>query len=311
MAWGFPSSPTVRDHSADRRALETRAAELNAQVLAPGSPLACLDGSAGESVETACEKALFATPATVASATSYVAARFALLSDMVTYTNHGGANIDNVLLPLRHALETDRFGFVAHELVVRDGCSSQKCKALALLHDPSRVRTNLSAQPLDRYIDHYLTVWAQPSDGSVADAAQAKPVAAGEPGQPGASGPRKVLVDVDFPSAASIPAVSIMNPEPKGPVVPGAAAAAAANPNPPSVASPAPPPSSRKSRKQAANPPPPAPAPSRPADPPAAVDPVWMPAPTAGAAAAPAAGAPVQLTPPASPPEASATMRTQ
>ena len=40
------------------------------------------------------------------------------------------------------------------------------------------------------------------------------------------------MVNIDFPTAASIPAVSIMNPEPNGPVLPGVAAAAAANPNP-------------------------------------------------------------------------------
>ena len=86
--------------------------------LAPGSPLACLNGLAGDDVEAACEKALFAAPATVASATSYVAARFALLADMVAYTKRGGGDINSALLPLRRSLEADRFGFVAHTLAV-------------------------------------------------------------------------------------------------------------------------------------------------------------------------------------------------
>ena len=53
-------------------------------------------------------------------------------------------------------------------------------------------------------------------------------------------------INIDFPTAASIPAVSIMNAEPTGPVVPGAAAAAASNPNPPPGGAPA----SRHARRQ-------------------------------------------------------------
>ena len=129
--------------SVERRALELRVAELTARTLAPGSPLACLDALAGEKVETACEKAIFASPESVASATSYVAARLALLTDITAYAGRNGATIDAVQ-PLRRALETDRFGFLAHVLAVRDGCTSENCKTLALLRDPSQVRTNLS-----------------------------------------------------------------------------------------------------------------------------------------------------------------------
>jgi len=46
LAWTFLDAASVRDQSAERRALETRATELNAQILAPGSALACLDGLA-------------------------------------------------------------------------------------------------------------------------------------------------------------------------------------------------------------------------------------------------------------------------
>jgi len=311
MAWAFLDAGAVRDQGAERRALEIRAAELNAQALAPGSALACLDALAGESVATACEKALFATPATVATAISYAAARLALLSDMVAYTGHGGTGIDGMFLPLRRSLEADRFGFVAHALAVRDGCSSQSCKALALLHDASRVRANLSGDMLDRYLDHYLTVWNQAPDNPVADLTSSPPPAMGPPGAPGG---RKVTVNIDFPTAASIPPVSIMNPEPNRPV-PGAVAA---EPNP------APASASKRSRKQAAS------TPAQSALPPlgdstSPVDPVWMPA-TAPAApkattaavpgatiAAPGGGAPVQLNPFPAQPEAiaGAAARTQ
>jgi hypothetical protein len=325
LAWTFLDTASIRDQAAERRALELRAAELNTQPLAPGSPLACLDGLAGENVETACEKALFAAPATVATATSYVAARLALLADMIAYTKRGGANIDSALLPLRHSLETDRFGFVAHALAVRDGCTSDNCKALVLLHDPSHVRANLSGQTLDRYLDHYVTAWSQPPEVPVADATSSQSSAMNAPG---ALGQKKVVVDIDFPTAASIPPVSIMNPEPKGPmVVPGAAAAAAAaaaagapgaEASAQAQAGP-----SKKSRKQASNTPaPPAAPPPMDAAPP--VDPVWGPgitpsapqpaatatvpsAPTTPAAAsiAPVGAAPVQLNPFAAQPQAS------
>lgn len=279
MIWALLGNPIAQDHAADRRALELRAHELTARTLAPGSALACLDAVAGDNVDAACEKALFASAANVAAAASYAAARLELLADMTAYVKHGGRDIDGALLPLRHSLETDAYGFVAHALAVRDGCTGQNCKALDVLRDPSRVRANLSGQTLDRYLDRYLTAWAQQPDspGPVADAAPlSQPTY-----QPGAPGPRK-MVNIDFPTAASIPPVSIMNPEPGTKPAP---AAAAANPNPQApAASTASPPAAKKSRKQAANPPAQAPTPAA-APAPAAVveqpDPVWTPAPPA------------------------------
>lgn len=298
LAWSFLDAASIRDRSAERHALEARLAALDAESLAPGSPLACLNGLAGENVETACEKALFAAPATVASATSYVAARISLLADMVAFAKHGG-NVDGILLPLRRSLETDRFGFVAHTLAVTDGCTSDHCKALALLDNSRQIRANLSGQTLDRYIDHYLTVWAQPPDVPLADAASPSPPAA----------PPHKVVDIDFPTADSIPAISIMNPEPKGP--PGAAAVAAATAGEANAHDT--PASSRRPRKPAV--PAPLQTSASPA-PPANVDPVWTPGaeptPPASAAANPAASGvapggsgPVQLAP-FPPPQASA-----
>jgi hypothetical protein len=215
----------VLNQNAARRALEARADELTAKTLTPGSPLACLEPSAGEKIELACERAVFASPATVATAIAYVAARFALLSDMVDYSRRGGADIDTVLLPLRRTLESDPFGFLAHVLVMRDGCTSENCKALELLRDPRHVRLNLIAETLDHYVEHYREVWAKSPDAPpVAELTEPQPsptALANAPGQ------RKVTVNIDFPTAASIPPVSIMNPEPKTAVSPGAAA----NPN--------------------------------------------------------------------------------
>jgi hypothetical protein len=297
LAWAFLNGASDRDRSAERRDLEMRAAQLNTQSLAPGSPLACLNGLTGDDVEAACEKALFAGPATVAMATSYASARLALLADMAAYGKRGGADIDSALIPLQRSLEADRFGFVAQVLAVRDGCTSNNCQALSLLHDPTRVRANLSGQTLTRYLDHYLTAWAQPSDvPPLADAtSQSLP-----PGPPAAPGQHKI-VGIDFPSAASIPAVSIMNPEPSGPPTAAALASAAAGAHETTGASPAP-----KPRKQSAASPP---AQASPPPPDQTVDPIWTPRtnatlaspsglPTAAPAATTAGAGPVQLTPP-------------
>ena len=306
MAWAFLDQGSG-DLRAERRALQAQAAELTARTLAPGSALGCLDDLAGESVEAACERAIFASAASVATATSYIAARLALLSEVAAYVGQGGADIDDVLLPLRRALEADRFGFLAHLLAVRDGCTGQNCSALALLHDAGRVRAHLSEGTLDQLLDHYATAWGHSPEAPVADA-QTHPAAMA---QPSAQVSHKT-VNIDFPTAASIPPVSIMVPEPSGPVLPGVAAAAAANPNPPAAAS-----SSHRGRKSAANPAPQA-AVQAGASTPAAPEPIWpepVPPPPspAHAAAAPTGEGPMRINPFPPPPDASAgmTVRTQ
>lgn len=307
LAWAFLDAASFRERNAELRALQARAAALNAESLAPGSPLACLNGLVGDDVEAACEKALFASPATVASATSYVAARFALLADMVGYTKGGGSGINNLLLPLRHSLELDRFGFVAHALAVADGCSSEHCAALALLDNPSQLRANLSGQTLARYLDRYLPIWAKAPDVPVADAGSASGLEAG------ASPPHK-MVNIDFPSAASIPAISIMNPEPPG--APAAAAIASATAGEAKAHEPAAhEASSHQAPARRGRKPPNPPAQAATAAPPAApaVDPVWLPLGASGqpyAVAPPAANAappgPVQLNPFQTPPQTNA-----
>jgi hypothetical protein len=151
------------------------------------------------------------------------------------------------------------------------------------------VRANLDARLLDRYLNRHAAEWAK-------DPSPAAPVAEAAPLEPAKP---KVSVNVDFPSSESIPRVSIMNPEPTGPVLPGVAAAAAANPNPP----PSPVATPRRPRKQTATSPqsiaPPSPQPAAPAVAPAGQSSV-------GAAVVP----PVQLVP-FPPPEANAGLTTR
>jgi hypothetical protein len=303
MTWAFLDSAILGGAAAERCALELRGQQLSSQVLIPGSPLACLDALVGESVEAACEKSLFASPATVASASAYVGAQLTLLANMTTFGQRQGIKLEPMMAPLRRSLETDRFGFVAYVLAIRDGCTAQNCKTLSLFRDANRVRTNLTTAALERYLEHYAAAWSAP-EVPLAEATQA-PTGSAAPAA--GQGPRKI-VNIDFPSASSIPAVSIMNPEPTGPVLPGAAAAAAANPNPASA--------QRHARKPSSpNPNPAAPNPNatlagQSGQP--AVEPIWpepMPQgppaqgppaqgpPTAPAPTAPATAGPVQLTP--------------
>jgi hypothetical protein len=297
MAWALLDRAPSSEQRAERRSLEVRVERLNERALAAGSPLTCLDALAGETVEAACEKALFMSPANVAAATSFVADRLELLGAVLAYGKRDTADIDRLLRPTRLALEADRFGFLAHVLAVRDGCTSHNCEALALLHDPARVRANLDAQPYDRYVEHYADIWAKAPDGAVADAVQ-----------PGAQPPHKT-VNIDFPTAASIPPVSIMNPEPTGPVLPGLAAAAATNPNPQQGSASG----ARRGRKAAAN----ASSPQTLAQPAAAntgptgpTEPIWPePVPPPPAATAASANPPIQLAP--SSPGVNSAVRTQ
>jgi hypothetical protein len=296
----------VGSAAAERHALELRAQQLSSQVLIPGWPLACLDGLVGESVAVACEKSLFGSPATVASASAYVGAQLTLLANMTDFAQRQGVKLEPLAAPLRRSLEADRFGFVAYVLAIRDACTAQNCKTLALFRDANRVRTNLTTAALERYLEHYAAAWSAP-EVPLAEATQAP---TGSPALAG-QGPRKI-VNIDFPSASSIPAVSIMNPEPTGPVLPGVAAAAAANPNPSRHAhkQSSPNPSAASPNPNAASPNPNATLAGQSSQP--GVEPIWpqpMPAPpppqppqTAAAPAAPppapASAGPIQLTPP-------------
>jgi hypothetical protein len=200
-----------RERADERRALLTRAQDLAAQAAAPGSVLACLDGAVGETVEAACERALFGSPEMVAQATAYTMARLALLSDGVDYALRANASYEGALPGLRAALESDRFGFVAQVLASRYACSPEHCDAFTLFRDTVRITNNLKEHAYDIYVARYAAAWqARPSRS---------PVAAN-------SGASVVPPGFNVPSAAAIPSVNIMVPEPPvGTVTPADAAA--------------------------------------------------------------------------------------
>lgn len=202
--------------ASDRHALAQRSASLTAQAVAPGSALACLDAMAGEIADATCEPSLFATPSGVAAAVSYTAARLAFLADAAAFAQRGDRGYEAVIAPLRQALEADRFGLVAHVLAVRDNCTELQCEAFALLRDPRRVQANLKAGTFDALVGRYAAAWpAKPAPA--VSAAASPPPATPLPVVPPAQVATPPSPQFDFPSAASIPPVSIMNPEP-GPV---------------------------------------------------------------------------------------------
>ncbi|HYZ45693.1 MAG TPA: hypothetical protein VE667_12620 [Xanthobacteraceae bacterium] len=193
-----------RDRAADERALNARIFELATRAFMPGSALGCLDPIVDETMEAACEKAIFASPEAAAAAMSYVAAQLAVLASAREVGNHAA---EPGILALRRALEADRFGLVAHVLAARDGCTADECSAFAWLGDTSRIKVHLAERPFESRLKTYSGSW--PSAGSRAVATSAPP-----PSTPGPAA--RVPNNLYFPSASSIPPVNIMTAEPPG-----------------------------------------------------------------------------------------------
>ena len=205
------------DLRSERRELDARAQELFMRAALPGSAFACLDPLVGDVVESACEKAVFQTPESTAAALSYVAAELTLLADFTIHVRKTGSEIPLALGNLRRSIEGDRFGLVARVLAVRDGCTPGSCPAFALLTDPGRVAVNLAGRSYELYVERHAAAWPagnkSPAVAATAAGAGAN-VAEGDVQPPAAPPPRSGLF---FPSAASIPPVTIMNAEPQLP----------------------------------------------------------------------------------------------
>jgi hypothetical protein len=221
LAWFFLEGTTRQDAAAERRALEARAGVLATRATMPGSPLACLDALAGDTVERSCERTLFATPEAMASAVSYVAAQLNLFADVSEFVNRGNSDLEPLLASLRRAVETDRYGLVAHVLATRDGCTVEQCAALAMMRDASKLNANLTQRTYEFYVGRHSSVWPAAAPGPTASAAP--PAIPGAPGaQPLPQGASAVATptaarpngELFFPSSESIPPVNIMTAEP-------------------------------------------------------------------------------------------------
>lgn len=215
-------------------------------LVAPLPALACLDGLAGEVVETACEKAIFAGPDSTAAAVSYVASQISRLSAHGTVAS-AERNMTPELSALRRAIERDRFGIAAYVLASRDGCTLSGCAFFRSLTNTAQISVNMNEKLYEGMIGRYEPSWNAPVNAQVPvppASASALPL----PGTPPPNVPPGKPVSGDFPSAASIPPINIMTPEPPLSAPPKAPAEASAAPPHPA---PAKKPAAQKPRVQA------------------------------------------------------------
>ncbi len=260
LAIGVTSVAALRGFDPDSRGASGEAGSP-APVMAALPALSCIDDLAGETVLAACEKALFGSAEATAAALSYAATQ---LSRLTAFGDAASANLTPDLQALRRAVERDRYGLMAHVLLVRDRCTPSDCAAFQSLTNRQQVVSNMDERVYDGLVMRYSSSWNAP--------AAMAPVATLAPSMPTGK-----PTNAEFPSAASTPPVNIMTPEP------GTSAAPAA-PRAPALAN-APLPSPRPATTTATAPAAPAAAKRQPAPKAPRAAPVQL----APAAAAPAA----------------------
>jgi hypothetical protein len=231
LAIGIAVAATIRGFVPDRQG-ETAAISLPQPMNVALPALSCIDDLAGDAVLAACEKALFASPESTAVAVSYAASRIARLTaqgDAAT-----DANFSPEMQALRRSVERDRYGLMAQALAARDRCTPSQCAAFRALTDTSQIVANMNGRVYDGLIMRYAPSWNAP----VAAPPPASPPLAALP----PSVPTGRPTNAEFPTASSIPPVSIMNAEPGTPTAPRPPATASAPlpaPRPASAAAPA------------------------------------------------------------------------
>jgi hypothetical protein len=226
FGWTYVNRTAERDRADERRALDQRAAALLGRAIAPGSAIACREATSVETVEGACERAVFASPETVAAATAYLSARLSLLADAHEYTARRDQSYETSIAGLRRTIAADRYGLASQVLATRDNCTAEACDAFGLVYDDKKRRANLKDRLFEATVARYAVNWPARSSRPLASSAAPSSGTVTPPGP-----------DVVFPSAASIPPVSIMNAEPTAqqsptppPAAPPPAAAAAPAP---------------------------------------------------------------------------------
>lgn len=204
--------------------------------------LSCIDDLAGDAVLSACEKALFGSAESAAAAVAYAANQITLLislGDVATANKGAGSD----LMALRRAVERDRYGLMAYVLTTRDRCTAQSCPLFRSLTSKNQIAANMDERLYESLVTRYAPSWNAPPQA-------ASGLLAGLP----PSMPTGKPTNAEFPTSASTPAISIMNPEPPlaAPKPPPAAAAA---PRPAAA-----PPAAPQPAQAAAKKPPPPPA---------------------------------------------------
>ena len=207
--------------------------------------LSCIDDLAGDAVLSACEKALFGSAESAAAAVAYAANQITLLislGDVATANKGAGSD----LMALRRAVERDRYGLMAYVLTTRDRCTAQSCPLFRSLTSKNQIAANMDERLYESLVTRYAPSWNAPPQA-------ASGLLAGLP----PSMPTGKPTNAEFPTSASTPAISIMNPEPPlaAPKPPPAATAAPAAPRPAAASPAAPQPAQAAAKKP---PPPPA-----------------------------------------------------
>lgn len=209
LAIGIASTTTVRGFGQISRPNDFAAEQpqrVALQQSAPVPALSCLDGLAGDSVEAACERAVFGAADTAAAAVSYTASQVSRL-----IAAGGARSLSPELQVLKRAVERDRYGLVAQVVTVRERCSINDCSLYRVLSDPSQIKANINERLYDTLVERYAAAW------NSATAAAPAPVAGMLPGMPTGK-----PTSVDFATSTSIPPVSIMSAEPPPPAPPAA-----------------------------------------------------------------------------------------
>ena len=221
--------------------------------------LACVDDLAGDTVLSACEKALFGSAESVAAAVSYAASQ---LERLTSYGDVASANSNMTadLAALRRAVERDRYGLIAHVLAENYRCTPTDCPAFRLLSNRRQVVANMETHAFDDVVGRYAASWNTAAPAPATTSAGPATAALGQaqattlgpaPGTtlaPGLATPLAPTLltgkptNAEFPTAASTPPVSIMNPEPSAGPPPRAAPPAGAAP----AAAAVPPPAAKK-----------------------------------------------------------------
>ncbi|HKS64568.1 MAG TPA: hypothetical protein VJT13_22915, partial [Xanthobacteraceae bacterium] len=234
FGWTYITRTADRDRADERRALDSRATELIAGAIAPGSAIACLEAANAETVEGSCERAVFAGPETVAAATAYIGARLSLLADAHEFQARRDQAYETQLGSLRRTIAADRYGLASQVLAARDGCTADACEAFGFVYDDKKLRANMRDRLFDITLARYAANWPT----------RTRPLASGNPSAPVTSSSSGTPItppgpNVQFPSSQSIPPVSIMTAEPPAPSPPPQSQAGASDAPPPTNTAPA------------------------------------------------------------------------
>jgi hypothetical protein len=201
LAIGIAVAATIRGFGSDA-AGTARGAQPPQSVTAALPAMSCIDDLAGETVLSACEKALFGSADAAAAAVSYAAAR---LTELTSFGDVASANksMTPELATLRRSVERDRYGLMAYVLSARDRCQPAQCAAYRSLTDHNQIAANMDERAYEGLIIRYSPSWNAPATPALAATAALPP-----------SLPTGKPTNADFPSAASTPPVNIMTPEP-------------------------------------------------------------------------------------------------